>query len=134
MLYDNALLIEAYTRASLDNPSPLYEAVVEETFMILSDEDGREPEWADDYWLHTPETRPAFGRLLVDALGNLWVAEHVASDLPPATWLVFSPEGHLRGRVGVPANLTLLEAGVSHILGVDPDQRVHRYRLDRRGG
>ncbi|WP_146209382.1 thioredoxin domain-containing protein [Coraliomargarita sinensis] len=31
MLYDNALLIEAFTRAWLDNQSPLYAAVVEET-------------------------------------------------------------------------------------------------------
>ena len=31
MLYDNALLIEAYARAWLDRPEPLYRAVVEET-------------------------------------------------------------------------------------------------------
>lgn len=31
MLYDNALLIDAYTRAWLDNKDPLYAAVVEET-------------------------------------------------------------------------------------------------------
>ena len=31
MLYDNALLIEAYTRGWLDQRSPLYAAVVEET-------------------------------------------------------------------------------------------------------
>jgi uncharacterized protein YyaL (SSP411 family) len=38
MLYDNALLIEAYTRAWLDKQSPLYAAVVEETIGWLERE------------------------------------------------------------------------------------------------
>ncbi|MFP4674038.1 MAG: thioredoxin domain-containing protein [Opitutales bacterium] len=38
MLYDNALLIEAYTRAWLDNGNPLYAAVVEETIDWLERE------------------------------------------------------------------------------------------------
>ncbi|MGB0743365.1 MAG: thioredoxin domain-containing protein [Opitutales bacterium] len=38
MLYDNALLLEAYTRSWLDNQSPLYAAVVEETIAWLERE------------------------------------------------------------------------------------------------
>lgn len=38
MLYDNALLIDAYTRGWLDNQSPLYAAVVEETIAWLERE------------------------------------------------------------------------------------------------
>ena len=38
MLYDNALLIDAYTRAWLDNQDPLYAAVVEETIGWLERE------------------------------------------------------------------------------------------------
>ena len=38
MLYDNALLIEAYTRGWLDKQSPLYAAVVEETIRWLERE------------------------------------------------------------------------------------------------
>jgi uncharacterized protein YyaL (SSP411 family) len=38
MLYDNALLIDAYTRAWLDQPDPLYAAVVEETIGWLQRE------------------------------------------------------------------------------------------------
>jgi uncharacterized protein YyaL (SSP411 family) len=38
MLYDNALLVEAYTRASLDNENPLYPAVVHETIAWLERE------------------------------------------------------------------------------------------------
>lgn len=38
MLYDNALLLEAYTRAWLDKQSPLYTAVVEETIGWLDRE------------------------------------------------------------------------------------------------
>lgn len=38
MLYDNALLLDAYTRGWLDNKDPLYEAVVEETIEWLERE------------------------------------------------------------------------------------------------
>lgn len=38
MLYDNALLIDAYTRGWLDNKDPLYEAIVEETIGWLERE------------------------------------------------------------------------------------------------
>lgn len=38
MLYDNALLLEAYTRAWLDNRSPLYAAVIEESIGWLERE------------------------------------------------------------------------------------------------
>jgi len=38
MLYDNALLIDAYTRGWLDNHSPLYAAVVEETIAWIERE------------------------------------------------------------------------------------------------
>ena len=34
MLYDNALLIDAYSRAWLDTQDPLYAAVVEENYRL----------------------------------------------------------------------------------------------------
>lgn len=38
MLYDNALLIDAYTRGWLDNKNPLYEAIIDETIEWLDRE------------------------------------------------------------------------------------------------
>lgn len=93
------------------------------------------PAWAERLWDHLPSTRPAYSRLLVDASGYLWVAEHVAVAAPPRNWLVFSPAGALLGLVEVPAGLRVTEIGVDHVLGVSHDdmgvERIHRYGLRR---
>lgn len=104
--------------------------------LSLVDESGLQPEWAQEFWAHAPETLPAFGRIVLDALGNLWVSDYVITGEPPRRWLVFSPDGALRGRVEVPAGLTVLEIGMSHLLGVTRGegvpQEVRRYGLERR--
>lgn len=94
-----------------------------------------ERELVDRFWATVPESRPAHGRILLDAAGNLWVAEHVATMDPPRNWMVFGPDGGLRGLVTVPKNLALQEIGLRYILGVarslGGDERVVRYRLNR---
>jgi hypothetical protein len=99
--------------------------------------DGREPPWADRFWSHAPETLPAFGRLLLDRTGHLWVAQPAVGREAPTRWWVFSPDGVLRGGVDVPAGLVLLEVGPAHVLGVVPSAmgpELRRYRLERRRG
>ncbi len=103
----------------------------------LRDATGRIPDWADAYWSHARDTRPAYGRLLLDGRGNLWVAEHVITDEPARNWLVFTPDGALAGLVEVPRDFRILEIGADHVLG---ERRapslpgtLERYRLERRG-
>lgn len=91
----------------------------------------------DRLWKGAPQTRPAYTRFVLDASGNLWIAEHVAGTQPPRTWLVFSPDGVALGAVTMPDGFEPLEIGVAHVLGVQgpPGRRsVARYGLVRATG
>lgn len=88
----------------------------------------------DRLWAGVPATRPAYTRLVLDAAGNLWVAEHVAGTLPPRTWLVFGPDGAALGVVTVHPGFEPLEIGTDHVLGVQGQagsRSVARYGLVR---
>ena len=90
----------------------------------------------DLLWEGAPATRPAYTRLLLDATGHLWVAEHVAGRESPRLWLVFSPSGEALGLVTVPAGFSPQEIGADWVLGVETTgsgDRVVRYGLSRGG-
>jgi hypothetical protein len=90
----------------------------------------------DRLWKGAPPTRPAYTRLLLDATGDLWVAEHVAGSRPPLNWLVFSPDAVALGIVSMPAGFEPLEIGADYVLGIDGEpgaRRVVRYGLVRGG-
>lgn len=96
-------------------------AMMEDARRLTAPEDAStEPPWAEDFWAAAPETRPAYGHLQLDALGNLWVAEHVVDLSPPRNWMVFSAEGALLGLVEVPPNFRVFEIGRNDILGAGP--------------
>jgi hypothetical protein len=81
-----------------------------------------------------PATKPAYGRMLVDAVGNPWVSEYVErrSGLSPdaSRWTVFDPEGRMLGTVEIPAGGMVLEIGGDYVLGVwRDDLDVERVRL-----
>ncbi|MGD2215350.1 MAG: 6-bladed beta-propeller [Gemmatimonadales bacterium] len=51
------------------------------------------PIWRNLYSQMTlPETKPAYGRLLVDSEGNLWVADYSEERDDEGSWSVFDPE------------------------------------------
>jgi hypothetical protein len=88
----------------------------------------------------TPEKRPAYADLLVDAHANLWVGEYPwlgPGGVPPRTprfWTVFDPEGRMLGRVDVPEGVRLLEVGGDYVLALrwdGPAQSVVLYGLTR---
>jgi len=78
-----------------------------------------------------PPTRPAYGSLLIDALGNLWAGEYARYPAVPRTWTVFAGTGELLGEVIVPERFKVLQVGHDWILGVGRDEldveyvRVH---------
>jgi hypothetical protein len=68
-----------------------------------------------------PSRHPYFGRLLVDALGHLWVAS------PPIpsqreSWAVFDASGRRVGAVTMPPRFTSQEIGADYVLGVARDE------------
>ncbi len=88
--------------------------------------------------MDVPETRPAFGRLLVDAQGNLWVAEHTSYPAEPVAWSVFDSDGRLLGAVQVPERYHIHQIGEDWILGVWRDdlgvEYVRMQSLDKQIG
>lgn len=94
-----------------------------------------EPAWGRKFWDAVPATRPAYSRFLLDAAGNLWVAEYVSVTDFPRNWMVFRPDGALSGLVEMPPHFTPYEIGVSYILGMGIEapgvEHVRRYGLKR---
>lgn len=88
--------------------------------------------------MDVPATRPAYGRLLVDAQGNLWVAEHTSYPAEPVAWRVFDSDGRLLGAVQVPERYHIHQIGEDWILGVWRDdlgvEYVRMHRLDKQIG
>ena len=80
-----------------------------------------------------PPTRPAYGSLMIDALGNLWAGEYARYPAVPRTWTVFAATGELLGAVTVPEQFKVLQIGADWILGVGRDELdveyVRVYRL-----
>ena len=80
-----------------------------------------------------PETMPAYSNLLVDAGGNLWVADHPGAKTMPTRWAVFTPEGRLLGTVTTPDGFRVREIGSDYVLGQRADdteiEHVVLYRL-----
>ena len=84
-----------------------------------------------------PETMPAFGELVVDRDGNLWVAAPVASPDEERQWSVFDRDGVWLGDVTTPARFSVREIGDAHVLGSVTDEaeteRILLYSLDKPG-
>ena len=82
---------------------------------------------------------PAFGAVVGDALGHLWVAEfkRPGDDYAGTLWTVFDRDGRVRGLVETPAFVTVFEIGEDYILGETTDELgveyVQMWRLDRQG-
>jgi hypothetical protein len=64
-----------------------------------------------------PETMPAFGELVVDVEGNLWVAEYRSWGDDARRWHVFDLDGVLLGDVEMPAGFTAYQIGSDFVLG-----------------
>ncbi|MCG8408165.1 MAG: hypothetical protein MI923_23445, partial [Phycisphaerales bacterium] len=80
-----------------------------------------------------PDSRPAYGRLLVGTDGSLWAAEQVRYPAISRTWKVFGSDGRLLGDVSMPERFRLHQVGDRWVLGVGLDEfdieHVRLYRL-----
>jgi len=82
-----------------------------------------------------PEFLPAFGELVVDAQGWLWVSAYATASEGPRAWDVFDDSGRLRCALSLPAALSVQEIGRAFVLGVFRDEdgveHVRLYGLRR---
>lgn len=62
---------------------------------------------------------PAFGSVMADAAGHLWVEEYTVpgEEERAPLWTVFNPEGRVLGFVETPDGLSIYEIGADYILG-----------------
>ena len=81
---------------------------------------------------------PAFGEILSDRAGYLWVREYRASGAEGAVWAVFDPEGRILGLVETLPGLRIFEIGEDYILGWVRDdlgvEYVQLWSLSREAG
>ena len=81
-----------------------------------------------------PDTKPAYGTVKVDAVGNIWVADFsLGNDDASVNWTVFACDGRMLGVIRIPPGGRIHEIGREHLLGMwrtelDVEQ-VRMYRL-----
>jgi hypothetical protein len=87
--------------------------------------------------MDVPATRPAYGRLLVDSQGALWVGDYAPYPEDPVLWYVFDTRGRLVAKVQGPERFRVFDVGANWILGVWRDdfdvERVRLYQLRKDG-
>jgi hypothetical protein len=86
--------------------------------------------------LEYPETKPAYGMVMVDAVGNVWVAAYsLGREDRSGEWTVFDTAGRMLGVVEVPVGGRIRDIGADYVIGTwrtDLDvEQVRMYRLFR---
>ena len=71
-----------------------------------------------------PETRAAYGGMLLDPVGNVWLrtGRHLLYYAPSREWTVLSNDGYWLGTLTLPENFDLHEVGSDYLLGTDRDE------------
>ncbi len=87
--------------------------------------------------LPAPDWLPAYGSVMADRTGHLWVAEWTVFSETPRRWTVLDPTGRWLGAVEVPEGFAPLDIGADWIVGVEEDamdvEYVVVYPLTRGG-
>jgi hypothetical protein len=82
-----------------------------------------------------PETAPAFGALLTDDGGRVWVGDSPLFADSARKWSVFTPAGAEVATLRTPPGLEVMQAGDGFVLGTwkdeDDVERVRVYRITR---
>lgn len=76
-------------------------------------------EWVQE--MEFPETMPAYGRIVPDLAGNLWIWDYSPPGNPVSRATVFDPDGRMLGTVETPPITTIFQIGEDHILAFDRD-------------
>ena len=131
--YGHSGSLERIIRRDVAN-RPVTQALIDEHQRRLRESGNPEISrmWRD---ITLPETMPAHGRMLADAVDNLWVQEYRIND-EPERWAVFDSTGRLLGIVEMPAPGRVTEIGSDYVLGIWTDdmdvEQVRLYELVKR--
>jgi hypothetical protein len=72
--------------------------------------------------MDVPSAKPAYGSIVIDSTGNVWLGEYARYPALPRTWTVLSSSGMLLGEVAVPERFRVLQIGSDWIMGVGRDE------------
>ncbi len=82
-----------------------------------------------------PETMPAYGSIIVDTEGNLWVENHRPFAGEQPVWTVFDSSHHMLGTVETPVRFHIFDIGADYVLGrwvgQDRVERIHMYSIEK---
>lgn len=81
---------------------------------------------------HVPDQLPAYSDLVVASRGELWARVWTLDGREASDWDVFSPDGHLIGRVTNPPDFRLMEVVGDTAIGVFTDELGVEYLETRR--
>jgi hypothetical protein len=88
-------------------------------------------QWVQE--MEFPETMPAYGRIVPDLEGNLWVWDYSPPGNPVDRAKVFDPSGRMLGTVETPPFIGAFQIGEDYILAFDRDsldvEHVQLFRL-----
>jgi hypothetical protein len=85
--------------------------------------DNQRRSWERQYRdMEFPKTFPAYSRLLLDKLGNLWVQDYLRPGDDKPVWDVFEPDGAQVATLNTPPGLHIYEIGVEYVLGKWQDE------------
>jgi hypothetical protein len=88
-------------------------------------------EWVQE--MEFPETMPAYGRIVADLDGNLWIWEYSPPGNPLSRATVFDSTGQMLGTVDTPPVTSIFQIGEDYILAFDRDaldvEHVRMFRL-----
>jgi hypothetical protein len=83
----------------------------------------------------TPDSLPAYDRMLIDRDGALWLREYRAPPDVRVAWNVFDRSGRWLTRVDLPAQLDVRDIGADYLIAITRDsldvELVRLYRLTR---
>jgi hypothetical protein len=64
-----------------------------------------------------PQNRPAYGRILVDAAGRLWISEYYHQFETPVRWAILDFDERNAASLTVPERFEIYDVGVDYVLG-----------------
>jgi hypothetical protein len=64
-----------------------------------------------------PDARPAYGRVMLDQLGLVWISEPHILIAAPGHWTAIDPGKGVLGQLEVPSHFDVYEIGLDYVLG-----------------
>ena len=130
-----------------DIPDPITEDDTEKVVAVRLErarDEAQRIEWSAVFrTAKFPDILPAYGQIIADVRGNLWVEGYQSPDLPRTVegrslWKVFSPEGEWLSDVELPSSFFVTQIGDDFVLGIRRDElgieRVEIHTLRKEGG